>query len=435
LQRAIKYFSESYRLHPPNCRHPDPSMPANGLSGSYIGQYRRTRDIRDIVEAVRIGELAAGLRPTGHPFRAETVETLAHGMHLLASARRDMEMLERAIILLDNTISDADKTNSLYLRANLINQLALSLSLRSKLIGADEDRVTALRLHDEATGDALSPPMIRFECSREWIDNAAELGDDDSLTAAYERCLELLPRIAYLGLDNASRLRLLRKTPTLSSDAAIHALKCSTPERAVELLEEGRSVFWNQALHLRVPSTGLPPPLVEQLQTLSHKLEATPSTMDDRAIADRRKSADDFENVIDSVRKLSGHERFFRTPLFSELRMCAKHGIVVTLVANRMSTEAVIIRDSSATAERLPLHSLTYEDLKGLNVEVGEHTGNNVMRGEVSERLALKKSRPCRDAADHFAPLLARLWKKIVAPITAHLGLNVSTRLCVPLLF
>jgi hypothetical protein len=314
-----------------------------------------------------------------------------------------------------------------YWHNSLVNELACCLAVRHKLLGHAEDRTAALRLHNEATGETVALPMTRFESSRKWINIAAEVNDDESLTAAYDHRLGLLPRIVYLGLDNASRLRLLRNTPTLSSDAAIQAFNCGTPERAIELLEQGRSIFWSQALHLRVPSTDIPLELVEQLRMLSQKLDASSSQMmDDHAIAERRKLANNFEGIIDSVRSLPGHERFFRAPLFSKLRHCAKYGIVVVLVASQISREAIIIRDPSSPAERLTLHSLMYDSLKNFGEEVALLSGNKAARGEVSERLSVKKTRPLRSAPDRFTKLLSSLWKEIVMPVFKHLDLKVS---------
>jgi tetratricopeptide (TPR) repeat protein len=427
LKKAIDHLTESYDLHPLNSGYPDPSMPANGLAIALVLKYRHTGDTQDLIDAIRFGKISLDLRPPGHPARADPVESLTIASCLLSLEKKDVGLLEPAISLLKETLVDMERANSSYLRSNLVNNLACCLAVRHKLLGYEEDMITAIQLHNEVMGDTTMSPMARFECSRTWMNIAARVNDNDNLTAAYESRLGLMPQIAYLGLDNASRLRLLRKTPALSSDAAIHVLRYGTPERAIELLEQGRSIFWSQTLRLRIPSNDLPLELVERLQKLSQKLDVpSPQKMDDRAIANRRRLANDFEAVIDSIRSLPGHERFFRTPLFSELRNCAKYGIAVVLVANQISREAIIIRDSSSTAERLRLPSLSYDSLVNFGTETARVSGNRAARGEASERLSVKKVRPLRDAPDRFAILLSGLWKEIVQPIVAQLGLKVS---------
>lgn len=64
----------------------------------------------------------------------------------------------------------------------------------------------------------------------------------------------------------------------LASDSAACAIQALQPDLAVELLEQGRSVIWNQALHLRADLdrlTGKNEALAQRLASIRSGLDAT----------------------------------------------------------------------------------------------------------------------------------------------------------------
>ena len=64
--------------------------------------------------------------------------------------------------------------------------------------------------------------------------------------------------MAYFGLDAKSRLRTLAKSDELAANGSAHALTLAEPRIAIELLEQGRAVFWLQHLGLRTKFNALP---------------------------------------------------------------------------------------------------------------------------------------------------------------------------------
>ena len=80
------------------------------------------------------------------------------------------------------------------------------------------------------------------------------LGDPEAAVDAYEWAVELLPRLAWVGLDRRDQERAVGAWNALASDAAAAALSTRRPDRtnsAVELGEQGRSLLWEQQLGLR----------------------------------------------------------------------------------------------------------------------------------------------------------------------------------------
>lgn len=96
------------------------------------------------------------------------------------------------------------------------------------------------------------------------LENCSSKFDGDSdlrlaLLGVYTQTIDLLPRVAYFGLDIASRLRVWSNSDKLAADGAAHALNLHQPQVAIELLEQGRAVFWLQHLRLRTAFHALLP--------------------------------------------------------------------------------------------------------------------------------------------------------------------------------
>ena len=66
--------------------------------------------------------------------------------------------------------------------------------------------------------------------------------------AGHVAAVRLLPTVAWGGVDRKSRAGQLAQWTGLAADAAGCAIHEDRLELAVELLEQGRSVLWSQAL-------------------------------------------------------------------------------------------------------------------------------------------------------------------------------------------
>jgi hypothetical protein len=85
-----------------------------------------------------------------------------------------------------------------------------------------------------------------------------------------------MPIIAWHGLDRMTREEHLARWGGLATDAAACTVLDDQPARAVELLEQGRSVLWNQTLNMqgdldRLAATA--PPLAARLNDIRRALD------------------------------------------------------------------------------------------------------------------------------------------------------------------
>jgi len=200
---------------------------------------------------------------------------------------------------------------------------------------------------------------------------------------AYQAAVELLPRLAML--DSALQVRqraLTSGSDGLACDAAACTIRSCWYDKAVELLEEGRAIFWSQALELRTPMTRLhdvAPVLESRLKSLSFALERvslqdtsrTPSptdspqkliSMEQEARHFRRLNSEWLETLAE-VRMLPGLQDFLRPSRLSTLHAAAVDAPVVILNASQSGCDALIMTSSDVKHIPLPNLSLPFIDM------------------------------------------------------------------------
>ncbi|MGW5728382.1 hypothetical protein [Nocardia beijingensis] len=87
----------------------------------------------------------------------------------------------------------------------------------------------------------------------QWATRA--LHDPARALAFYADAIALLDRLAWRGLDRATREQVLTRWPGLAAEATAMALECGDAGVAVRLSEQGRAVLWSQLTATRDAST------------------------------------------------------------------------------------------------------------------------------------------------------------------------------------
>ncbi|GHG02457.1 MULTISPECIES: CHAT domain-containing protein [Amycolatopsis] len=180
----------------------------------------------------------------------------------------------------------------------------------------------------------------------------ADRGDDAGAVAdLYEQAVALLPVLVWRGLSATDRGRLVSQWPGLAGDAAAAALAAGRPERAVELLEHGRSLWWSQVLDRRTDLTGL--------RAAHPELAARLSAVDLDA-PDRRAAAAEWDAAVAEVRTRPGFENFLRPTPFAELAKVAAAGPVVLVNVSRIRCDAIVLAPDRGHV--IPLAGLTHAE-------------------------------------------------------------------------
>lgn len=271
-------------------------------------------------------------------------------------------------------------------------------------------------------------------------DSAFELADYASdLLRAYQKVIALLPQVAFFGLNIESRLRSLEKSDVLAVRGASLAVSLEKPCLAVELLEQGRAVFWTQHLRLRSDLDHIPPSLAEELQKVSSMLDQgsllTGGTIggdvvqQEERVVKQRRLGERFQQLVLQVRAQPGLGRFLLPPAFQALAVAATHSPLVILLADQAICYALILSNMERACA-IELQGLSLHALQKLarTMESILRQGRRGMRSRAVLRIERKKD------SSTMERVLNILWATIGQTIVSTLQLKVQlVSLTIPL--
>jgi tetratricopeptide (TPR) repeat protein len=491
LKRAISFSKEALVLRPQKDtpdRHRDNILITLGFC--MLSEYQHLRSPSHLQEAQRFFEEARDMRLKGHPERANALRCCGNVLVLQYDTSQDVKLLDQAIELYRESLDltprgDPDRFHSL-------TKLGQGLRARCRRNGGIDDaeeavehaheqlelQVTGHPHHYIASYDAslaylLKPTLNvdlaithlldavvtthdhgnarqRLRLAKEGIHVIDSLftGADfeaglptsstyQSLLEVYVSAINLLPRVAFFGLDIDTRLRELENSETMVSRAALLALDLGQPERSLELLELGRAVFWTQALRLRTTYTNLPQSLSDEMRALSKALEQgsykdhNPPPLDsaekhvllDEVLVRRRKQSRRFETLVQETRTLPGLERFMLGNSYAELASAAKSGPVVVLLEDERTCRAIILCPGSHVTS-VVLTEAKAQRLRQMGRAVYED--NLTHRGsEAEEDDHLRGPHIAKSSAQKTSVILSELWRHTVKPVVQRLQLQV----------
>jgi hypothetical protein len=219
-------------------------------------------------------------------------------------------------------------------------------------------------------------------------------------------------------------------------DAASAAIAVHDYQKAVEWLDQGRSVIWGQLLNLRTPVDELRkihPGLAYQLIALSTSLETAgtqsnvignPITPLSLQSITRRAHALALErnHILQQIRELPGFERFLLLKPISELSLAAKIGPVAIINTSDYGCDALILLPGLADEViHVPLRDFTIREAQALAKSLASIVGTT---GHSDRFKGSSEEDMLQD--DIFCHILSELWLKIVHPVLNALAITVS---------
>jgi tetratricopeptide (TPR) repeat protein len=420
LDRAISSQQRALSLTPEG--HTVRTRCLNNLGSSLWRRFERFGKMADLHSAISSQQEAVDRTPEGHPTQVPFLNDL--GLSLLTRFERlgTMADLDGAISSLHRAVDLTPKRDPG--RTRYLNHLASSLATRFERLGTMADLTRALQLSQEASTSATGVAADRFRSAVFWSGLARKHNHLEMSLRGYEIAISLLPILAWRGLDVSSRLEQLRSISRgVASDAASCAIDLDKPELAIELLDQGRTVFWTQTSELRTELSDLrssKPELAEQLDrvrqaldqdSFSERAASTGETEGPETVVQRyHRLAEEWDALVGQVRRIRGFETFLlRTP-FQRLRDAAQAGPVVVLNASQFRCDALIVT-SAGPVKVIPLVDLNLQTATQLVTTLR----NNLHLFRLKE-LSAKE-------LDTFTlfPTLRKLWTSICVPILPHI--------------
>jgi tetratricopeptide (TPR) repeat protein len=349
--------------------HPDLGRYLRGLSDTSYSRYRAFGHENDANQAIELCERAVRVIPPHHPEHARAVLQLA-----------------RFLADLDGSAS-ADRVLSLW--RGLVSQRSTEPSVRAA-----------------AAGYAARALVRR--------------GEWGAATEQYSQALEILPSLVSPAQDRTAQEDLLTRWGGLSAEAASCAIAAGDPERALELLEQGRGVLWSQLLDSRTELSALAAvdsDLADRLTRVERELNAPPAAKSAEPwwgrIADRRLTlAAERDELLERVRSLPALAGFRRPADAAELRRAAAAGPIALIVSSQWRTDALIV--TTTATQTVPLRSIDYPQLlartgRYLTALDQYESGSRDALAQVRLNLLITST-------------LAWLWHDIAEPVLTALG-------------
>jgi hypothetical protein len=356
VENSISLLEDAMRLTSGD--QPDKPVILQDRDTSLSRRFEKLGELSDIEKSISIGGDAVRLTSDGHPEKPSRFSTL--GLSLSSRFLRlvDLSDINDAIPMVEDAVRLIPDGHSS--KPSMLINLAILLFTRFQRDGSSDPSSSDLRnttLHSSRAARSSSGQSAdRFRASQLWIQYARHLQHDpQSILDAYTVAIDLLPQLAWMGLPLNYRHHELLKAADIVRDAAATGLDACRPDTAVEWLEQGRSVVWNQLSQLRTPVDKLRasyPELADQLERVSHQLEhasarekpAMNKLMNDWNTEDTSLEVQArehhavallWEKLLVQIRSLPGFERFLLPKTIEQLTYLVHSGPVVFLNCNR----------------------------------------------------------------------------------------------------
>ncbi|KAG2128448.1 CHAT domain-containing protein [Suillus cothurnatus] len=407
LDESIELHRDALLLRPPG--HSLRSDSLNNLAISLGDRFLQRGVPSDLDECIELHRDALLLRPPGHYDRSSSLSNLANSLGdrfrqrgVPSDLDESIELFRDALLLRPPGHSD---------RSQSLNNLANSLGDRFKQRGVPSDLDESFNLFSQLPHTSHAVSRQDLAAAKSWVTAAQETNHASALLA-YQTALKFLDQHVTLLSSSSRNFDVIRMA---TASLAVDAFSCSIRHRAlttaVELVEQGRAVFWTQLARLSSPFDELSLPgdtgavLVEEFKQLSSRLRA----VFDRSTKDQssqiRQLTIQWNDVLSHIHMFPDFSRFLLPPLFSDLQKAADEGPVIIVNASQYSCDALIVlRDQDPV--HIPI-DITQTYVSELSIEFQS----------VAEQFG------CSDQQNKLVGILRKLWHHIVEPVVQALRL------------
>jgi tetratricopeptide (TPR) repeat protein len=426
LNGAISQLQSSVDLTPDG--HPHKPDYLSNLGYSLQTRFERLGNLSDLESAIAQLESSVDLTPDGHPHKLGHLNNL--GGSLLRRFQRlgNLSDLDAAITrqqLSVNLTPDGypDKPDYLFNHgAALLTRFSISSHLN--------DAAAAITHWSASAQSSVGSPTTRLKAAQGWI-YIASLVNHHSLSNAYECVVGLMPVVAWLGLPIRDRHESLVQISEIARDAAAAAISLEKYDKALEWLEQGRSIVWNQILQLRTPVDELReinPNLADRLLRVSRILhrggeeKGSLGSIEENAQRHRALTME-WESILKEIRSLPSFEDFLKPLRASRLREAAQNGPVIIINVAKKRCDVLALVPGMDEVIHIPLPDMTYNKVVELGDGLKDHLYSSGirMRGERAAQKWIEQ-----EDSNDWTGILTELWNGLVKPVLDSLAFSVG---------
>jgi tetratricopeptide (TPR) repeat protein len=432
--------------------HPNRRQMLSNISNSFRNRFLRTKDPHDITEAISLQRESLDFTPKVH---AEFI-SMSFDLHNLGILLRCRFETTEAPSLSDlsEAISVENKAVALAPLGyrdtpNFLNSLGLSLERLFNHTKDPKDIRQSISRYSRAATWYTGIPIVRFYAAEKWAQLSAKF-DRSTLFDAYNTTIQLLSRVVGLEQTVEKRYIGLASISKISVEAVAAAFSLGKHETALEWLEHGRCLVWNQLNDLRTPLDALRkhnPALADHFYDISRRLEHSGhrseflGTGNYASMAQKLsiqedvnthvKLAQEWEQTLEKIRKIPEFEDFLRPPRASGLlKKLPTDGDVIVINVHETRCDALALISGAEAPLHIPLHDFSHEQADNLRSLLHGYLSSWGMRSRGSEpdevRGAHKRSTRKNASDSDIRSILGQLWLNVVKPILDKLAISVS---------
>jgi tetratricopeptide (TPR) repeat protein len=386
IEKWIQLLSEAVRISSDG--NPAKGGYLNNLGNSHLRRFEYLHSSADIDKAISAYESSLRLIPQDHPAHPATQFNLGKALSFQLDREPNLKALE-------TTISQ-------------FSSAALS---------------------------RYGPPRVRLQAASRWARYAWKY-DHASVLQANAAVLDLLPRVAWLGLPLPDRHRELIRAGDLMNAAAAICIERADYVKAVEWLEQGRSIVWGQLVQLRSPvdelrnaDSDLAKRLANRFEQVTRQLQTSgpgiTSSHSDSG-ARHRILVSEWEDIIGEIRTIDGFHNFLLPKKLEELVISQNMGPIVVLNISTFRCDALIVIPHPFEVRHVPLSNFSYNDAQRLRkslYDLLKFNGRNIIDARLTGHR--KNKRTYLNTDQEFESILSELWLHVVQPILPALELRV----------
>ncbi|CAE6438435.1 unnamed protein product [Rhizoctonia solani] len=477
LNKAVEYEEQAIRLTPND--HPDLAQWLHNMGNSYGSRFHHLGRLEDLGRTIECASRSVALTSEGHAYLPFYLKNLGAARERRFKILGDLSDINEAVESKTRAVKLAPEGHAYlpswlcslgvaheerFKRLDTLDDLNKAVDYKAQAVRLTPDthanlpiwlfqlgsaRVTqfhclgnlsliadAVECFQKASACSVGHPRFLLDAARSWGGYATKYSISDPVKA-YRVALDILPRLIWFGSAVDKRYEDLRLVKGLAVEAAAAAIGLLRYEQALEWLEEGRSIVWNQMLQLRSPLDyidSIDPMLAGRFRRVAYQVHSAglesrirdispPDGLSlEQAAQQHRRQAEEYEKLVIEVRKLPGLENFLYPNDFAQLRHASNKGPVVTINCDKTRCDALAILPGSIMVTHVPLPNFSYDKAQGAYSKLNKSLGHFNLR----ERSKSEQRRPLPpdplDEHDPLEELLAELWVDLAKPILVGLG-------------
>ena len=481
INHAISHHQRAVESTP-STAHADISSHLNNVGNSYLRRFEHMGDLKDIDHAISYHQRAIKYAPSGHANLPNWFNSLGNSYLLRFKHMSDLQDIEHAIFHYQKAVDSTSSTHSDILghlnnlgnsylyrfehsgdlqdvdlaishqqramastpsgHANLSSRcsnLGNSYALRFQSSHYPHDilqSITSYRLGAQATG----APSIRLRAAKE-ASRLSSVHDHDHCLEDFALAIGLLSEVAGLEQTIHHRHANLHGHSGLVQSAVATALHHDEANLALEWLEQGRCLVWNQLIQLRTPIDDLrvrSSSLADRFLNVTNTLESygtrsssilfSDSTlMEDIQVQDKTRNhtilAAEYQQLLKEIRALPEFHNFLKLPIATSLLSSVPpDGPVIIFNVDETRCDALALITGINEPLHIPLDNFSSVDAEKLWSKLQ----SNIKQREVEDVDRAGGPRPF-PTKPFMALVLKDLWYKVVHPVLEALGYSVSS--------